>query len=211
MRLKYLAIFFAPLLAISGALAQTSIMLFDSFEQGKVYLHNHITTTAKLNYDAANSKMIYQLDGNEMTLMNNHEIDSIIFRDSKFIPHGNIYLEVVNESKGDIFINWKLKEKPKGYQGAMGLTTQAKVESIDLSHITTKKNEISTAEITELSNNNEYWFYQQGKLIKCRNERQLLKQFPQYRDQIREFIKQENINFKNPADAIRLINHALGL
>lgn len=191
--------------------AQQPIMLFDDFRVGTVYLKQRITTKADLNYDARNGKMIYLVDDIEMTITNNHEVDSIIFEDSKFILYKTIYLEVVNTSNSSVFINWKLKENLKGYQGAMGLITHTKVESIDLSHITTKKNDRSTAEITQIENNNEYWFYVEGKLVKCSSEKKLLNQFPNKKDKLKEFIKRDNIRFKNPADVIRLINYALGL
>lgn len=211
MKTKSFSLFLLFIVLASASNAQQPIMLFDDFRSGTVYLKKRITTKAELNYDARNGKMIYLLDDQEMTLTNNHEVDSIVFDDSKFILYKKIYLEVANESNGSIFINWKLRESLKGYRGAMGLTTQTKIESIDLSHITTKKNVQSTAEITKIENNNEYWFYVKGKLVKCRNEKNLMKQFPNNKEQLRDFIKREKIRFKNPTDAIRLINFALSL
>ncbi|MCC8142727.1 MAG: hypothetical protein LIO97_01545, partial [Tannerellaceae bacterium] len=91
---------------INAATAQKKkVYLFDSFTNGKVLMKNKNTITAELNYDAANKKMIYKDNGEDMILVNTQVIDTVFVGTQKFIPAGRIFLEVVPASNGNIYIN----------------------------------------------------------------------------------------------------------
>ena len=60
-------------------------------------------------------------------------------------------------------------------------------------------------------NDNDYWFFRTDKPVKFRNEKSLLKLFPGKEELIRIYIKEHNINMKNPEQVIELSNYCMGL
>ncbi len=172
-------------------------------------MKNKAKTLAKLNYDTANKKMMYLQDNDEMILLNYNQVDTVYIADKKFIPLPAMYLEVVQTPKGEIFIDWTLKNKYRGNRGAYGQITQNKVETINTAHWTNNEYKIQTAEVFERENANVYWIYIDDKPVRCRNEKDLLKYFPNRKEEIKVFVKNEKLNFKNPADAIKIIGFCL--
>lgn len=184
-------------------------MLFDEYLNGIVLMKNKAKTSAKLNYDTANKKMMYLQDNDEMILLNYNQVDTVYIADKRFIPLHTMYLEVVHTKNNEIFIDWVLKDRYRGNRGAYGQITQNKVETINTAHWTNNEYKIQTAEVLERENSNAYWIYMDDKPVRCRNEKDLLKCFPNKKEEIKAFVKNEKLNFKNPADAIRIIDFCL--
>lgn len=203
--LSVLTLVFAPQLHAQ----KKRMMLFEEYLNGTVLMKNRAKTSVKLNYDTANKKMMYLQDGNEMILLNNNQVDTIYISDKKFIPLPAMYLEVVQTPKGEIFIDWTLKNKYRGNRGAYGQITQNKVETINTAHWTNEEYKIQSAEVFELENANQYWFYVNDKFAKCKTEKDLFKLFPKEKEEISTLINNEKLNFKNPVDAIKIITFCL--
>ena len=58
-------------------------------------------------------------------------------------------------------------------------------------------------------NDNDYWFYLNDKFVKFKNEKSLLKLFPQKEEAIRNYIKEYKTGMKNPEQVIELMNYCL--
>ncbi len=185
------------------------MMLLDEYYEGIVLMKNKAKTSAKLNYDTANKKMMYMQDGNEMILLNNDQVDTVFISDRKFIPLHTVYLEVIQVNNESIFIDWFIKNKYRGNRGAYGQITQNKVETINTTHWTNSEYKIQNAEVFDRENANVYWFYINDQPVKCRNEKDLLKLFPNKNNEIKAFIKEQKINFKQVPNALQLIYFCL--
>ena len=186
-------------------------MLFDDYESGIVLMNNKSKISSKLNYDTANKKMMYMQDNQEMILVNTNQIDTVFIGERKFIPVQLFFLEVVETQHGNVLIDWSLKEKYKGSKGAYGQTTQNKVETINTSYWTNGEYKDQLSSVFERKSSNEYWFYINDKPIKCKSEKDLMKRFPNQKEKISTFIKENKINFKNTADAVKLVDYCLQL
>lgn len=205
----FLFAFMTLFLATQLQAQKKRMMLFDEYLNGTVLMKNRAKTSAKLNYDTANKKMMYLQDDDEMILLNYNQVDTVYIADKKFIPLHTIYLEVVDTKNGEIFIDWLLKDKYRGNRGAYGQITQNKVETINTAHWTNNEYKIQTAEVVERENANVYWIYINDKPVKCRNEKDLLKYFPNKKEEMKAFAKKEKLNFKNSTDAIKIIDFCL--
>lgn len=54
----------------------------------------------------------------------------------------------------------------------------------------------------------QYFLIGKGEsLVKITNQRQLLRDFPEYRNQLREFIRREATNFSKPDDLVKLVKY----
>lgn len=191
------------------------IFLFNEFIKGTVLMKNKSSISVSLNYDASNHNMMY-LDKDETMIMTGIEmIDTIFVHSRKFIAtKQNIFLEVVSVTKGYVYINWKIKEQILGKKGAYGQITQGSVSTMDANFIKQQagtEKQIS-ADVTATSYENEYWLFRNEKsAVKFKDKKSLLKLFPDKRDTIEIYIKENSINMKSPVDVIKLADYCLGL
>lgn len=185
------------------------IMLFEEYGDGKVILKNKQEVVTKLNYDTANKKMMYLKDGVPMILMNDEQVDSVYIDNRRFISLHGLYLEVVAIDTKEVFIDWSIKERYKGNRGAYGQVTQNKVESINTAYWTNSEYKKQLVEVRELENSNNYWFFINDKPIKCKSIKDLIKVFPDRKNDILAFVNEKGIDFKNASDAVELIGYCL--
>ncbi len=185
------------------------IMLFDEYSDGTVFMKKRAKTSAKLNYDAANKNMMYLQNKEEMILTNNDQVDTIYISGRKFIPLGTRYLEFVQLKNTPLFIDWSITRKYRGNRGAYGQITQNKVETINTAHWTNDEYKKQSAEVVDLENSNKYQFYHNDALINCKNEKDLFKHFPDKKEALRAYIKEEKLNFRKVPDVIRMIEFCL--
>lgn len=198
------------------AQTQKRIYLFEKYTNGVVLLKNKARVSTSLNYDAANRNMMYIDNGNEMILNEAQGVDTVYIGNYKFIPNGQHgFLEKMPVSNGDIFINWALKKQMIGKKGAYGQVIQGNVEVMDLNMIkgqagVTNREENVTNVYTQ-QNENEYWLLRAGKFVKCNNEKSLLKLFPGKEEQIKAYIKEQKLDFRNTQQALDIVDYCLGI
>lgn len=197
----------------AGLYAQKkSIYLLNEFTQGSVLMKNGARASSILNYDAANRKMKFMDKEEIMILTNTQEVDTIYIAAHKFIPANRMFLEVIEVPNGRVYINWNLRELYKGKVGAYGQTSQSTTTtSINTSFYNKGIYNKEDSDILEQVNDNDYWIIKNNKLIKFKDEKSLLKLFPGKETAIKNYIKDQKINIKNPAQMIELTNYSLGL
>lgn len=100
------------------------------FTQGKVLLKNKQFAKGKFNYDCIN-KEIHFLNGEiDIVIENLEDPDTVIIDTHRFIPFEGHFIEVMFGQNSTLFIDWKMKPKEIGKQGAMGTTTHGSVQAI---------------------------------------------------------------------------------
>lgn len=188
-------------------------MLFENYGKGIVLMKNKSKTPAELNYDGGNQVMMFKNGAEEMILTNISQIDTVYISDSKFIPTGSqkSFYELIQIPNGIIGINWLLKNASQGYKNAFGVTQQAKVETLNTSQLNNGVYENQYTEIYKLANQNEYCIFRNGKLLKFKNRKTLLRLFPDKQTQIENFMKKQKTEMNAPRDVITLVNFCLGL
>lgn len=187
------------------------ILLFENYQKGTVLFKNSSKTHTLLNFDAANDNIMFKQDNDEMILTNSNQIDTVYIGNRKFIPIRNIYLECIATKHGDVYIHWNLKNVYKGKKGAYGMTTQAKVESINTAQMNYGYYENQYVDVYQHSNRNEYYLFKEEKPIVVKSEKQLLKAFPEHQEKIKEYIKKQDVTFLNTKRVIELLEYCLGL
>ena len=190
--MKYQITFIILLISLiteTGYAQKKSIYLLDDFTQGVVLMKNGAKTNALLNYDGSNRKMKFKQQDEIMILTNTQAIDTVFIASHKFIPYSR-----------------------KGRQGAYGYANQSTTTtSINTSFYNKGYYKVENPDIMEEINDNDYWFFRTDKPVKFRNEKSLLKLFPGKEELIRIYIKEHNINMKNPEQVIELSNYCMGL
>lgn len=191
------------------------VYLFEKYTNGIVLLKNKACIPTSLNYDTANGNIMYIDNGKEMILEEAQGIDTIYIGTTRFIPNGQHgFLEMVPCRNGIVFIKWDLSKQLRGKRGAYGQIIQGSVEVMDVNAIkqqggTMERNQYIDVYVQQ--NNNEYWLLRNGKFVKCRNEKSLIKLFPNKTELIKSYIKEHKVIFSNPQHMVDILDYCMGL
>lgn len=215
--MKNLVIFLIFSLTAAGLQAQAydPLFIFDQFLSAKIHFKNRSVTVANMNYDAVNDRMYFKQGEDMMELTNAAMIDSISWAGKRcFVPREKGYMEKVIVDNGTVYIAWRIQNVNVGSKGALGAVTQGKVETISIRSLgvfsaTDAKGH--SADVFQQKNNNEYYLSINGKLEKINNIKQAQKLYPAHKEAIRSFVKEHNINMKEPLSALEFLNYCLGL
>jgi hypothetical protein len=212
-RLLPLILFFWVALTVSAQ--NEPLFIFEQFVNAKIHFKNRSVTVAPMNYDAVNDKMFYKDKGNLMELTNAAIIDSIVWAGKRsFIPHTGGFMEQVKMGNGTVFIHWHIKNVNVGSRGALGMVTQAKVESISVRAMGVFSATDATsqsADVYQQKNANEYYLPIEGKLKKITTKKHILKLYPQHKAAIEEFMDKNKIQMTEPLSVLELLNFCMGL
>ena len=212
-RLLPLILFFWVALTVSAQ--NEPLFIFEQFVNAKIHFKNRSMTVAPMNYDAVNDKMFYKDKGNLMELTNAAIIDSIVWAGKRsFIPHTGGFMEQVKMENGTVFIHWHIKNVNVGSRGALGMVTQAKVESISVRAMGVFSATDATsqsADVFQQKNANEYYLPIEGKLKKITTKKHVLKLYPQHKAAIEEFMDKNKIQMTEPLSVLELLNFCMGL
>lgn len=209
------------------------IFLFDNFAQGGVYFKNGAVNAALMNYDANNGKMYFQQGGELMELMGVAAIDSIKFGDRKFIQLQGDFIEPFKTEHGTISIQWRIHKIHQGYEGAYGLTTQSggakKIQlpsNFGMGTFTTSggggmyNGTFGVNDAHEGGRNFDVWkmqtsciyhFAKDGKIYKVKRTKDLLKAFPDKKEEIKRYATENSLDMLSADKALQLIDYALSL
>jgi hypothetical protein len=94
-----------------------------------------------------------------------------------------------------------------GAIGAMGRVTQAKVERVYSSG--NWRNH--SADIYKQKNQNDYYLLLDGSLKKVTTLKQILKLFPDYKEDIEAFVEEKQIKMQKPQSVLDLLEYCLNL
>lgn len=86
--------------------------LFDSFTDGKALLKNKRFNQTKFNYNCVYQELHFLNNGEDMTMDNNSNIDTIYIDNRKFIPHLNRFLEYIPVNNTVLLVDYKTKAVP---------------------------------------------------------------------------------------------------
>ncbi len=205
-------------LSLVNAQAQNRqrIYLFEKYTKGMVLLKNKARVPTSLNYDTANGNMMYIDNGKEMILEEVQGIDTVYIETAKFIPSGQHgFLEMMDLKNGTVFINWRLKKLLVGKKGAYGQVIQGNLEVMDVNVIKQQagiaRREDNVVDVYTQLNENEYYLLRNGKFVKCRNEKSLLKLFPGKEELIKKYISKHQSSFNNTHSIIELLDYCMGI
>ena len=212
-RLLPIILFFWVALTVSAQ--NEPLFIFEQFVNAKIHFKNRSVTVAPMNYDAVNDKMFYKDKGNLMELTNAAIIDSIVWAGKRsFVPHTGGFMEQVKMENGTVFIHWHIKNVNVGSRGALGMVTQAKVESISVRAMGVFSATDATsqsADVYQQKNANEYYLPIEGKLKKITTKKHVLKLYPQHKAAIEEFMDKNKIQMTEPLSVLELLNFCMGL
>jgi hypothetical protein len=180
--------------------------LFPEFSTGRVKLKNGKTQALDLNYNTVSEKMVYKKEANLYDVVNTEIIDTVFIKESKFVPAGQVFHEVLLIAPVSLYIQYQGKLRPPGavagYGGTSQVSSTKNLTSVNLSmgYYNLKLPDDYTVKLDQI-----FWIKKDGNLQNYSTERQFLKLFPDKAAELKEFIKKQKIKFDRPSDQVRLV------
>ena len=179
---------------------QRFIFLFPDFEEGHIQFINRSVADVRLNFDAL-SQTVYYYDGETLMELTNLNMVSRIEADGRtFVVHDDRLCEAIEREKGRVLVNWKFKNVNTGSVGALGATTQSKVEALH------SRSEHSQ-EMWQKKNDNTYYFSVGDREYCVKRLKDLYKALPAQAAALKAFAKENELTMTNADDAFRMFDY----
>lgn len=191
------------------------VYLFPELVEARIILKDGRTTQAKINYNI----LLDIIEIQTRTGMNALETRSIkkveIGETELIFREGEGFLEVLSEGRFPLLLKRQIRVSAMPVRrGAFGGTDHA--SSIDvLSTLSTTDGLRGQTIMLEnpggqemeisLRYNESFAIFKGDQLVRLNNARQLQRDFPEYRNELRDFLRRENINFSNRFDLMKLL------
>ena len=194
---RFLSVLFVSVLLLTPLAAQQRFFLFPEFVPGEISFKGFTRPDrVVMNIDALGQKIFYLQGETLMELTNVSMIDSLRVDGKKFVMKEGLLSEELAWPGDTVYVNWKFKNVNKGSKGALGATTQAKVEvlqSYDFTPATPfpvadwhrysmdEDGSSSSVEVWQRKGDNTYFFTLDGKQYKVKRLKDLYNAFPDIR------------------------------
>ena len=99
-----------------------------------------------------------------------------------------------------MLVNWKFKQVNVGSKGALGATTQSKVEVLNA-----RSDDVQ--EIWKQKSDNTYFFVADAQEHRIKRLKELYRAFPAQSKQLKAFAKANKLTMTNADDAFRLLDY----
>ena len=165
-------------------------------------------------------KVLYIENDVLMEITNMGMIQTLVTEDRKFMIKDGLFCEIKTNDDFQVLVNWRIKKVNVGSKGALGATTQAKVEvvqSFEFSPATPfpvadwhrysmdEDGSYSSVEVWQRKNDNTYFFTLDGKEYKVKRLKDLYKAFPDKAPALKEYVKEKKYTMENAQQALTVI------
>ena len=186
---------------------EPSHYVFPKFMVGSVKMKNGAVESAVMDYNKLSEEMIFEQNGKMLALDQLETIDTVTIDSRKFIPFGKFFLE--NNVNAPISLwtehkcNVLIAGHPAGYGGTSETSATTSVSSVNSMG---GRYQLKLPGEYHITNATLYWIKKGNSFYKANSRNQILKIFPEKSKEIKQFIKQNNLDLKNVKDLIVLVN-----
>ena len=160
------------------------------------------------NYNCVTQTMEFQSGDGIFRLEPISQIDTIYLEGHKMIPYGIRFLEVFYQSPAfSMLIDYKRLMKEDGKIGAMGIKTQHGVQNVDHRSLGANYRQEweRGVDVYSYKDKTSYWVKVGRKMRQFRDEKSLVKLFPDKKQLINSYINEHHTDFTVPIDVLELL------
>ena len=218
--MKRIIIILTVLLAGLQASAQKTTFLFPDFTEGRLVFFNQSKADLRLNFDTINQTLYYMQDDQLMELTNLKDVRTLTAGGREFVLHDGLLCEVVETGGRRILVNWKFRNVNKGSKGALGATTQSKVDvlwtNLDAGTIVPGQGRYAemgeyALEIWQMKSDNTYFITVGEQDYRVRKLKDLYKAFPDVAPQLKAFAKENHLLMTSAEDSFKIFTELFRL
>lgn len=189
--------------------------LLKNFEKGKVvYKNGDQFTESNFNYETIMEKMLFMLPDSAIFEIARPDIVGVVVIGDRTFEHFNngLFYERIKTGDDFLYVRWKSKVVSEGKSGPYG--TKPGTAHIDNVTQTTSMGGVYSLKAREdfkVAANNIYYIKQKNKFKRFDSFDGLAKQFKGHEKEIKEYVKQQNLSFKNLEDIKKAVEYSFGL
>lgn len=176
---------------------------FSEFKDGEVIMKNGDPVHAKINYNLVTEEMVVDLGHSKIAYQINEKVKKISIEDVDFIPVEGIIYERLLKGAVSLFIHRKKKLERTGQQ--TGIDATGTINSKDITPFKDILYELTLPGNYELRDVSTYFLMKEETLIPFTKIKNLNSVFPTLANELKSFIKKENIKMRNEEDLIKVV------
>lgn len=202
-------------LTVLSASAQKHIFLFPDFQSGTISFKGYPQPEkVVMNIDAMTQTVYYYQGETLMELTNVPMIDTLLLGGKTFVIKEGFLCEQMAWPEDTLYVNWKFKKVNVGSKGALGATTQNKVDVLWTSLTPGEAQEGEglfarrgdyIRDVWESKGDNTYFFSIDGREYKVRRLKDLYKAFPDQSADLKAFVKERQYTLEKAQQAFQVI------
>jgi hypothetical protein len=184
------------------------IYRYPQFTAGRVYFLNGDVSAAKLNYNLISQAMLFTANtGDTLAIDNESNIKYItIEKDTFYYDDG--YLQLLgNYNHVKLAVKQKIKFTDKKKTGAFGMPTSTVKTESDDTFLGDRRYNFTIAEDLIFKKETEYFLNGADNHFLSISKKNLLKLYPKKKDNIENFLKENNINLQQEKDIKLLVQY----
>ena len=206
---KYLLIIFLSASCIdAGAQSLTDLCpyLLDSFVEGKLYYKEKPPREAKFNYHLVGQEIVMDFNGKKVPVNNFPNLDSVRVGSHNFVLIEGRSYELLLRGEVDLLLDYRYTSQQEAVEGLYG--TKSHTQGVVVANKTLKPNDFYSLKWNkgyELVNRSDFYIFQDGKLSKFGNVKQLTQIFKNKKKLIKDFASQNNTDFHKADDVTQIV------
>ena len=192
--------------AQSGSSDKRSQYLFPDFDSCQVKMTSGTINNVIANYNTITEKMVFMRDGTPHDMTSITFVDTVTIRGRHFVPVDGAFYELLLDAPVALFIENKSDlvdpGQPSGYGG------RSQTSAIDRISVIKDGDLFYNLEIPDeytINPSPVFWIRKDSQMSSFLNKRQFLKIFPDQKDELEQFMKQNSLKMDDPEDVIRLV------
>ena len=197
------------ILPASAQSAKQEAFLFPDFVKGRLVFANGSTADVDLDFDTIRQTLYYIRGNDVMELTNLQDVRTLAVGNRTFVMHNGLLCEVYDLKGEKVLVNWKFRNVNKGAKGALGSTTQNRVDVLwtSGSHATADDRTGEHAlDIWQIRCENTYFITVDGKDYQVRKLKDLYKAFPAVAPELKAYARENKLLMTSAEDSFQIFS-----
>lgn len=184
--------------------------LFPEFTQGIVLLKTGKEDRKLLNYHALAEQLVFDNQGKILAVPKEQleRIDTVYMKERKFVVLNNKFVELLQHSSWDLYVEHKCALKEQGKDAGYGGTSQT--SAINTPSAVELGGNVYSLQLPEGFQTKRYviyWLKKDGELKQVLNLKQLKKLYKEKSDLFNDYVKEHAVEYENQENVSQLIHY----
>ncbi|MBA4168426.1 MAG: hypothetical protein H0X41_12935 [Chitinophagaceae bacterium] len=179
--------------------------VLNSFTPGRVLLKSGEVLNQVLNYNMITKEMIFENNGAYLAIARPQDVDTIFLSDRKFVPAVGAFYEYLGGKSFPLFEEHTCSVKEQGVSNGIGTTNTTAATPLKSLLNDGGAYKLKLPDEFQIIPRHTYLVFKNSQYIKVNNEQQLIRAFPDKKQVIRDWIKNNRTNFSNQQDVALLV------
>ncbi|MCU4165662.1 hypothetical protein [Carboxylicivirga caseinilyticus] len=185
-----------------------SSYLFDVFTDATILMKDGTTAKAKLNYNTLDEQMVFMQDDQELAIAEPSKVKSVKIHQFTFVyGFAEAFLEVLSIGDNQVFLRHKTKLQNGGLAAGYGTYSESSSAQsyTSVQGAGGRAPQIDVDQSNRIMEEDVLYVFNEGEFYPVLTKKRLMKVFPDMKDDIENFVKNQNTDFKKVGDVYKIM------